>query len=243
MFGKIALAAAAVIAGVTALTVDMRQQYDEMYPVNTLQRDAFNICRDSDPTFIRARQVDRVGCFDRMSHDFAMAIGWISPSVRAAQASIRPGGFPTAEMLLAGVWSLPPSGNVGPRQYTGIGGATRIGIDCASPAAQPVAATAGSKPGMPAAGRPELLQPKDRIAAAQDPAMAALGLKPGGAVRQPKAAGQALPVLPLNRPGHAGQAANGGKGAPPVDALPSADLNDPLSFAVAPPSEGCREPA
>ena len=80
MIGKAGLAAVALISLVAAgRSVDLRQLYDEMYPVNTLKRDAFNLCQQSDPTFIRALEDDRENCYDRMPHSIALAIGRIQP--------------------------------------------------------------------------------------------------------------------------------------------------------------------
>jgi len=85
MLGKIGIAALAVlpIFGATH-TTDLRQLYNEMYPVNGLTRDAFNLCHESDATFVRALDTDREHCLDEMPHSFAVAIGHIRPDSQVA---------------------------------------------------------------------------------------------------------------------------------------------------------------
>lgn len=69
MLGKAALAAGIAVAAVVAgRTIDLRQLYDQMYPVDTLRRDAFSLCQQSDRTFIRALEDDRESCYRRMPH-------------------------------------------------------------------------------------------------------------------------------------------------------------------------------
>ncbi|HZT89348.1 MAG TPA: hypothetical protein VFA12_15345 [Stellaceae bacterium] len=80
MFGKVGLAALAVVPVFGAAhTGDLRELYNQMYPVNALTRDAFNLCHESDATFVRALAVDRDRCLDGMPHSLAVAIGRTRP--------------------------------------------------------------------------------------------------------------------------------------------------------------------
>jgi hypothetical protein len=80
MFGKIGFAALAMVPVFGAThTGDLRELYDQMYPVSALTRDAFILCHESDATFVRALQGDRDQCLDHMPHSFAVAIGRIPP--------------------------------------------------------------------------------------------------------------------------------------------------------------------
>ncbi|GEM_PF-3061755 len=107
MIGKAGLAAVALIAAVVGgRSIDLRALYDEMYPVNTLKRDAFNLCHQSDPTFIRALQDDRESCFDRMPHSIALAIGRVRPNSALAQL-FSPSGRPPDQGLFS------PTGETG----------------------------------------------------------------------------------------------------------------------------------
>lgn len=69
-------AATVMFTGMLLYSVDLRQTYDEMYPAETLRRDAFSLCHQSDPTFVRAIRSDRINCYDKMPNAFALAIGW-----------------------------------------------------------------------------------------------------------------------------------------------------------------------
>ena len=69
---KVGLAAVVVaMAAMSARTVDLRQLYNEMYPVSTLKRDALSLCHESDPTFVRAVEEDRAACYNGMPHAIA----------------------------------------------------------------------------------------------------------------------------------------------------------------------------
>src|SRR5579862_9455366 len=78
MLGRAGFVAIAVLsAGVGAHSLNPRELYNEMYPVETLKRDAFHICRDADPTFVRAVKVDREACYDSMPNAIELALGRI----------------------------------------------------------------------------------------------------------------------------------------------------------------------
>jgi hypothetical protein len=111
MIGKAGLAAVALLSVAAAgRGVDLRQLYDEMYPVNTLKRDALHLCQQSDLTFVRALEDDRETCYDRMPHSFALAIGRIQPGSPLSSLFADGGGLPAATFLPeAGLysWAIP----------------------------------------------------------------------------------------------------------------------------------------
>src|SRR5438132_14467 len=102
MLRKVSLAALAIIPiyGATH-TVDMRELYNEMYPVNSLKRDTFNLCHRSDATFVRALQVDRESCFDRMPLTIAIAIGRPRPGSAVAALDWSPATTRSANLFFA----------------------------------------------------------------------------------------------------------------------------------------------
>ena len=86
MFAKGVVATLAALPLVTAVhNVDLRELYNEMYPVDALKRDAFQLCHESDPTFVRLVQADRENCYNRMPESFALAIGRVRPSMDLAE--------------------------------------------------------------------------------------------------------------------------------------------------------------
>ncbi|MBV9861233.1 MAG: hypothetical protein JO267_03700 [Alphaproteobacteria bacterium] len=107
MIGKAGIVALAVapVFGATH-TADLRELYNEMYPVNHLKRDAFNLCHESDANFVRALQADRESCYDRMPHSIALAIGRVRPGNELAMMPDLddPG---RAALLLADIATLP----------------------------------------------------------------------------------------------------------------------------------------
>jgi hypothetical protein len=92
-------ATAAICAVVTLSQVDYRQLYDGMYPVNGLRRDVLTLCHRAEPTFIRAIEADRTGCYDGMPDPVERAIGWVRTSSRLA-AMRRPTPVEMAERML-----------------------------------------------------------------------------------------------------------------------------------------------
>jgi hypothetical protein len=83
----VAIAAVSIVIG--AHSLNPRELYNEMYPVETLKRDTFRICNESDPTFIRAVKEDREACYDSMPNAIEVALG-----------RVRPGGVVTVASLL-----------------------------------------------------------------------------------------------------------------------------------------------
>ncbi|HVC52467.1 MAG TPA: hypothetical protein VND87_10635 [Stellaceae bacterium] len=80
MIGKAGLTVALVITAATAVhSIDLRNLYNQMYPVSTLKRDALYLCHEADPVFIRAVAEDRRACYSSMPHTIALALGLIRP--------------------------------------------------------------------------------------------------------------------------------------------------------------------
>src|SRR5205085_7898489 len=101
MLVKASIAAAALVSAVVSLSrVDYRELYNEMYPVNGLRRDVLTLCHETKPTFIRAIEEDRIGCYDAMPDPVARAIEWVRTSSRLA-AMRRPTPVEVAEKRLA----------------------------------------------------------------------------------------------------------------------------------------------
>ena len=87
MIGRYWFVAIAVVSAVIgARSLNPRELYNEMYPVETLKRDAFRICLDTDRTFVRAVKIDRESCFDSMPHTIEVALGRV-PRVTALAAN------------------------------------------------------------------------------------------------------------------------------------------------------------
>jgi hypothetical protein len=89
MRGRAGFIAVAVVSAVVgAHSLNPREVYNEMYPVETLKRDAFHICNDADPTFVRAVKVDREACYDSMPQAIEVALGRTHPGGALAKAAL-----------------------------------------------------------------------------------------------------------------------------------------------------------
>jgi hypothetical protein len=94
----------AVVIGVHSL--DVRALYAEMYPAEPVKRDAFHICDESDPTFVRAIGSNREACYGSMPHVMAVAMGRVRPGgALSMQALVDPSREAELLMTLA---SMPP---------------------------------------------------------------------------------------------------------------------------------------
>ena len=195
MLVKASILASAVLAVTVILTsVDFRELYNEMYPVNGLKRDVLTVCRQAKPSFIRAIKADREDCYDSMPDSVELAIGWIRTSSMLAEIA-KPTPVEAAEKALVQALKTGSLGVV--PQFTGF----------VAPAPAPVRpcpelAKALAPMGLPT--NPKSGKPGDRLAKRitgnDDAALAALGLrnaKAGGKIGTASRA-QDLPVLPLN---------------------------------------------
>lgn len=222
MLVKSSIAAVAVIAAVVGLSrVDYRQLYDEMYPANGLRRDVLNLCQDFKPTFVRAIETDRVGCYDSMPDPVERAIGWVRTTSRLA-AMRHPTPVEQAEKLLILSTLYGRENLLQPLQFTGY-----VAQPAAVSPCQPLALAAESAP----AG----------LARSDEPALAAIGVLPGvvlGGTRAERRAANALPVLPIGDMPQAAAVGAGDAAFGLLDAAAAAALGD-----NAPAAAGCRTPA
>jgi hypothetical protein len=102
--GFVALALLPVAIG--ARSLDVRELYNEMYPLEPVKREAFKICDEADPTFVRAVKFDREACYNSMPHIMAVAMGRVRPTdALTIQALIDPSREAELLMMLA---AMPP---------------------------------------------------------------------------------------------------------------------------------------
>lgn len=217
MIGKAGLAFALMITGVASVhTVDLRQLYNQMYPVSTLKRDTLNLCHEADPAFIRAIKEDRQACYRSMPHAIAVALGMVRPDNALAELFTPLGG-----LLGAGTLAVGP------------GIAAWVAETRAPPISPPhiTSAAAGPCP-EPARSRAAITTQtaldalSGRRGAGEDQTLAQLGLSPS------PAAGPSPPV-----PG----AAPVGNRLTLLDAAPAADLGDG-AVTPDPPATRCSAP-
>src|SRR5436190_12156435 len=101
MLVKASIAGAALIgAAVSLISLDFRELYNEMYPVNGLRRDVLGLCHEAKPAFVRAVRRDRENCYDSMPHSVELAIGWVRTSSRLAALQKTPTAVELAERLM-----------------------------------------------------------------------------------------------------------------------------------------------
>jgi hypothetical protein len=107
LFGKTGFAAVALIsAAIGAHALKPRELYREMYPLEPVKQDAFRICDDTDPTFVRAVGAEREACYNKMPHVMVVAMGRIRPGgALSAQALTDPSREAELLMTLA---AMPP---------------------------------------------------------------------------------------------------------------------------------------
>jgi len=186
MLVKASIAGIAAICAVVSLSrVDFRELYNEMYPVNGLRRDVLSLCHQAEPTFVRAVEADRIGCYDSMPDPVERAIDWVRTSSRLA-ALRRPSPIEVAEKLLlssvAGGRFEPPAGS----RFTGYAAIPGGAVAACGDAAQGTL-TASDDRSM------------RRFAAGEAAPFAALGLPRVGRSGVPHETD--LPVLPLGGAG------------------------------------------
>jgi hypothetical protein len=101
MLVKASILATALIAVTVGLSsVDFRELYNEMYPVNGLKRGVLGLCREAKPSFVRALRSDRENCYDSMPDPVELAIGWTRTSSRLAELNKMPSSIELAERIL-----------------------------------------------------------------------------------------------------------------------------------------------
>jgi hypothetical protein len=198
MVFKAGLALAAVVsAAIGVHSFNPRQLYNEMYPIETLKRDVFNICRDADSTFIRAARTDRERCYDSMPRLIGIALGRIRPpqSMSALFEETR-----QAELLMTLASLAPRQPIVVPRSFANTGLTRPTPASCDDGPA-PAAATGSPLP-TPGTKEAELGAMIQRnLPVAQPPGAASPGTLPtiplAGADAPPPSAAGAVPVKPF----------------------------------------------
>lgn len=238
MFGKIGLsfgrrtrrltvlATALVFAAIGAHSIHPRELFHEMYPLEPVKQDAFHICDDSDPTFVRAVGAEREACFNKMPHIMAVAMGRVKPGGALSMETLTDPSR-EAELLLT-LAALPPQQPITTlRSFSNVAWVRALTPTCeAKPVAPAVAYTApGVLPPPPGSGRAAMLDEAIRGNLPPLPRPAPSGNAP----RSP------VPVISLaaERPATAASTDLGDKiaGAAP---LPAPDLGDDASPAIVP---------
>jgi hypothetical protein len=222
-----------MLAVVGVRSLHPRELYNQMYPVEALKRDAFRICNDANPTFIRAVWADREACYNSMPHVIAVALGRIRPSDAVAMAALSdPSRQAELLMMLA---SMPPRQPItAPRSFDNIAWLRALSPGCAEKVPPPVRYS----------GPAGLQAPASRTAALDS---VVLGNLPplSGVAKHGMAKPQKVPVIPLAPaaaapmpPSPAIAAANPGADFTP---LPTPDVGDKESPAIVPlaPASAC----
>jgi hypothetical protein len=152
MIGKKSFVAIALVSGfIGAHSLNPRELYNEMYPVETLKRDTFRLCHQVDPTFIRAVKVDREACYDSMPNAIEVALGRVHPNGALAIASLLDPSH-QAELLIQ-LAAMPPRQAVTmPRSFTNPDG-TLPPCPANGPPAVAAATTPGPGAPVPSPGR------------------------------------------------------------------------------------------
>jgi hypothetical protein len=228
MLGKVGFVAIVLVsAGVATHPLNPRELYNEMYPVETLKRDAFHICNDADPTFVRAVKVDREACYDSMPHAIELALGRIHANGALTMADLLD---PLHQAELIKIVSTPPRQPItAPRSFANTEWARSLSPPCAGGVAQAQpAAVALNTPGLPPGGVGRAAAPNSAIAG---------NLPPLAHAGQTGVARQAPPpVIPLTA--SAPKAANPATGAQSFNPLPSPDVGDSGPPAIVPLTPG-----
>jgi hypothetical protein len=233
LFGKTGVAAVALIfAAIGAHTLKPRELFHEMYPLEPVKQDAFRICDDSDPTFVRAVGTEREACYNKMPQVMAVAMGRIKQGgALSTQALTDPSR--EAELLLT-LAAMPPQQPITvPRSFSNTAWVRALTPSCAEKRALPTSAVPGVLPPSPGTGR----------AAALDSAIAK-NLPPLPRGMQPTAPQHSqLPVITLV-PDEAETASAtdiGDHASPTFNPLPAPDVGDDATPAIIPlaPTNSC----
>ena len=222
-------------AAIGAHSLNPRELYSEMYPLEPVKQDAFHICDETDPTFVRAVGSEREACYNKMPHIMAVAMGRIkSGGALSMQALTDPSRETELLMVLA---SMPPQQPITTRRsFANTTWVRELSSPCTEKAALPVVAYIGpaALPPPPGSGRAATL---DSAISKNLPPLP----KPAQAVAPQ--AGQ-LPVIPLGaaQPVTAtGGAGNSGTIAA-FSPLPAPDIGDsvaPVIVPLAPAGKTC----
>lgn len=200
---------AVVFAAIGAYSINPRELYHQMYPLEPVKQNAFQICDASDPTFIRAVRSDREACYNKMPHVMAVAMGRVKPETALSMnALIDPAREAQLILTLA---SLPPQQPVtAPRLFSNTAWVRALTPPCDGKPASALAYT-DTKPLPPPSGRtaalngtirgnlPPLPHPADPVAAPQPAPLPVIALKPGQMAAS-QAADKTASFAPLSTP-------------------------------------------
>jgi hypothetical protein len=219
MVFKAGLVVAAVVsAAIGVQSFNPRQLYNEMYPVETLKRDVFNICRDADSTFIRAARTDRERCYDSMPRLIGIALGRIHPALSMATLFEE---TRQAELLMTLALMPPRQPIVVPRSFANTSLARPTPASCDDGPAT----TTGSPVPSPGTKEAELgAMIQHNLPVAQPP-----GAAPPGT----------LPTIPLTGAGPSPTPAPAAAPVKPFAALAAPDIGDNGPPAIVPLPPGC----
>ncbi len=235
MIGRIGFIAIALIAAaIGARSLNPRELYQEMYPLEPVKQDAFHICDEADPTFVRAVGAEREACYNKMPHVMAVAMGRIKPGGALSREAL---ADPSREAeLLMTLASIPPRQPItAPRSFSNTAWVRALSPPCDDKrVAAAVGYTApGALPLPPGTGRAAAL---DSVIRGNLPPLPHAVQGGAGAPRNP------LPVITLapSRPVAPPPAASGDKAAG-VDPLPAPDIGDDAAPAIVPlaPTSSC----
>ncbi|HXO02280.1 MAG TPA: hypothetical protein VN900_09505 [Stellaceae bacterium] len=235
MLGRASFIAVALVsAAVGAHSLNLRELYGEMYPAEPVKHDAFQICDDADPTFVRAVGADREACYNSMPHIMAVAMGRVrAGGALTMQALTDPSREAELLMTLA---AMPPRQPITTRRsFSNTAWVRALSPPCDDKRALPTVSYTGSAGLPPAAGT-------GRAAALDSAIRNNLPLpratQPGIARRDP------LPVIALApaQPAPATQSATDpGDKVTAFNPLPAPDIGDDGPPAIVPlaPASTC----
>jgi hypothetical protein len=214
---------AMIFAAIGARSFSPRELFHEMYPLEPVRQDAFRICDEADPTFVRAVGSEREACYNKMPHIMAVAMGRVKPGGALSMEALTD---PSREAeLLMRLAAMPPRQPITtPRSFANTAWVNALAPTCSPKPVLPAVDYAAPKalPPAPGSGR----------AAALDMAIRSnLPPLPHGAqadVAQPAP----LPVITLG-PSAAAAPVVIGK-APAAAPLPAPDIGDDAAPAIIP---------
>jgi hypothetical protein len=242
MLVKASIFATVLICTVVGLShIDFRELYNGMYPVNGLRRGVLTLCHQAEPTFVRAVESNRIGCYDSMPDPVELAIGWVRTSTRLA-AMRRPTPVELAERLLVAAATERQIERPGEKRFTGYAMLPAAFVRPCEDAAKGLLAAA------PAADL-VLVSPDDhlarRLAGAETPSLAALGVMPR-AGRATATTPAELPILTLGGAGNSGSPdSTRSMAAALIDPAVAADFGSDSALLLMPrtAAPGCKTPA
>ena len=109
---------AVIFVAIGAHSINPRELYRQMYPIEPVKQNAFQICDETDPTFVRAIGSEREACYNKMPHVMAVAMGRVKADASLSMAALVDPAR-EAELILA-LASLPPQQPVVQRERDAI---------------------------------------------------------------------------------------------------------------------------